>query len=262
MSRCSRISLVVRFAGKQKARPAIAPLVNLGIPKFDRNFSRPCAIIQWLTSTCDGFQMQHDTNMQSIVHILDDDDSLRRALDSLLRSVGLQTRTYGSVQEFLDANREDRPGCMVVDVRLPGLSGLDFHEQLASFGIHMPAVLITGHGDIPMSVRAMKAGAVDFLAKPFRDQDMLDAVAVALKRDTDRRTTDSVTALVRDRFATLSPREQQVMMLVTSGKMNKQVAGDLGLSEITVKIHRGSAMRKMSARTLADLVRMADIFKT
>jgi FixJ family two-component response regulator len=208
------------------------------------------------------FEMQHDANMQSIVHIVDDDDSLRCALDSLLRSVGLQTRTYGSAQEFLDAKREDQPGCMVVDVRLPGLSGLDFHEQLANFGIHLPAVLITGHGDIPMSVRAMKAGAIDFLAKPFRDQDMLDAVAVALRRDSDRRTADSGTALVKDRFATLSPREQQVMMLVTAGKMNKQVAGELGLSEITVKIHRGSAMRKMAARTLADLVRMADSLKT
>lgn len=206
--------------------------------------------------------MQHDANMQPIVHIVDDDDSLRRALDSLLRSVGLQTRTYGSVQEFLDAKREDRPGCMVVDVRLPGLSGLDFHEQLVNFGVQLPAVLITGHGDIPMSVRAMKAGAVDFLAKPFRDQDMLDAVTVALRRDTDRRSADSGTALVRDRFAALSPREQQVMMLVTAGKMNKQVAGDLGLSEITVKIHRGAAMRKMAARTLADLVRMADTLKT
>jgi FixJ family two-component response regulator len=208
------------------------------------------------------YEMQHDANLQPIVHIVDDDDSLQRALDSLLRSVGLQTRTYGSAREFLDSKREDQPGCMVVDVRLPGLSGLDFQEQLANFGIRMPTVLITGHGDIPMTVRAMKAGAVDFLAKPFRDQDMLDAVAVALKRDTDRRTADSATALVRDRFATLSPREQQVMMLVTSGKMNKQVAGDLGLSEITVKIHRGAAMRKMSARTLADLVRMADTFKT
>jgi FixJ family two-component response regulator len=206
--------------------------------------------------------MQHDTNLQSTVHIVDDDDSLRRALDSLLRSVGLKTQTYGSVQEFLDTKCEDRPGCMVVDVRLPGLSGLDFQEQLANFGIRMPTVLITGHGDIPMSVRAMKAGAIDFLAKPFRDQDMLDAVAVALRRDSDRRTADSGTALVKDRFATLSPREQQVMMLVTAGKMNKQVAGELGLSEITVKIHRGSAMRKMAARTLADLVRMADCLKT
>jgi FixJ family two-component response regulator len=206
--------------------------------------------------------MQHDTNMQSIVHIVDDDNSLRSALDSLLRSVGLQTRSYGSVREFLDAKRDDRPGCMVVDVRLPGISGLDFHEQLAEFGIYMPAVLITGHGDIPMSVRAMKAGAVDFLAKPFRDQDMLDAVALALKRDADRRAADSGTALVKERFATLSPREQQVMMRVTAGKMNKQVAGDLGLSEITVKIHRGAAMRKMAARTLADLVRMADTLKT
>jgi FixJ family two-component response regulator len=212
-------------------------------------------------STFLDFEMQHDAKLQPIVYIVDDDDSLRRALDSLLRSVGLQTRTYGSAREFLDSKREDQPGCMVVDVRLPGLSGLDFQEQLANFGVHLPAVIITGHGDIPMSVRAMKAGAVDFLAKPFRDQDMLDAVAVALKRDTDRRTAERGTAMVKDRFATLSPREQQVMMLVTAGKMNKQVAGELGLSEITVKIHRGAAMRKMNARTLADLVRMADTLK-
>jgi FixJ family two-component response regulator len=212
-------------------------------------------------STFLDFEMQHDAKLQPIVYIVDDDDSLRRALDSLLRSVGLQTRAYGSAREFLDSKREDQPGCMVVDVRLPGLSGLDFQEQLANFGVHLPAVIITGHGDIPMSVRAMKAGAVDFLAKPFRDQDMLDAVAVALKRDTDRRTAERGTAMVKDRFATLSPREQQVMMLVTAGKMNKQVAGELGLSEITVKIHRGAAMRKMNARTLADLVRMADTLK-
>jgi FixJ family two-component response regulator len=184
---------------------------------------------------------------------------LRRALDSLFRSVGLGTRTYSTAREFLDAKPDRAPGCLVLDVRLPGMSGLDFQEQLAGLGIRLPVVLITGHGDIPMSVRAMKAGAVDFLPKPFRDQDMLDAVAAAIERDAKRRAADGDAAQVRDRFATLSPREQQVMMLVTAGKMNKQVAGDLGLSEITVKIHRGSAMRKMGARTLADLVRMADL---
>jgi FixJ family two-component response regulator len=198
----------------------------------------------------------------AIVHIIDDDESLRLAVDSLLRSVGLQTRTYGAAREFLDAKRDDVPGCLVLDVRLPGISGLDFQEQLSDHGIHMPAVLVTGHGDIPMSVRAMKAGAVDFLPKPFRDQDMLDAVMGAIARDRKRRSSDGEAAEVRNRFATLSPRERQVMMLVTAGKMNKQVAGDLELSEITVKIHRGSAMRKMGARTLADLVRMADALKT
>jgi FixJ family two-component response regulator len=197
----------------------------------------------------------------AVVHIIDDDESLRSALDSLLRSVGLETRVFGSVRQFLDAGPAEAPGCIVLDVRLPGMSGLDFQSQLADLGVHLPVVLITGHGDIPMSVRAMKAGAVDFLQKPFRDQDMIDAVSTAITRDRERRSSDSEQRNVRDRFATLSPREQQVMMLVTAGKMNKQVAGDLGLSEITVKIHRGSAMRKMGARTLADLVRMAETLK-
>jgi FixJ family two-component response regulator len=198
---------------------------------------------------------------QALVHIVDDDESLRHAMNSLFRSVGLETRTYGSAQEFLDAKREDVPGCLVLDVRLPGISGLDFQSQLGAFGIPLPVILITGHGDVPMSVRAMKAGAVDFLSKPFRDQDLLDAVTTAIERDRKRRAADGGANLLRDRFLTLSPREQQVMLLVTSGKMNKQVAGDLGLSEITVKIHRAAAMRKMGARTLADLVRMADALK-
>ncbi len=206
--------------------------------------------------------MSLNANDPAVVHIVDDDESLRRALDSLFRSVDLGTKTYGSAREFLETKRDDRPGCLVLDVRLPGISGLEFQEQLAGHGVHLPVVLITGHGDIPMSVRAMKAGAVDFLPKPFRDQDMLDAVTAAIERDRKRRTSDGDAAQVRDRFATLSPREQQVMMLVTTGKMNKQVAGDLGLSEITVKIHRGAAMRKMGARTLADLVRMADSLKS
>jgi FixJ family two-component response regulator len=204
-------------------------------------------------------QQQHEN---PVVHIVDDDDALRRVLDRLFRSVGLHTRCYGSTGEFLDAKRVNAPGCLILDVRLPGVSGLDFQEQLADLGIHVPVILMTGHGDIPMSVRAMKAGAVDFLAKPFRDQDMLDAVTAAIDRDRKRRAKDGEAARVVDCFATLTPREQQVMMLVTSGKMNKQVAGDLGLSEVTVKIHRGAAMRKMGARTLADLVRMADALKT
>ena len=205
--------------------------------------------------------MPQQTIEKSIVHIVDDDESLRRAMESLCRSVGLQTRAYGSAQEFLDAKREDVPGCLVLDVRLPGMSGLDFQSQLDELGIHLPVILVTGHGDIPMSVRAMKAGAVDFLPKPFRDQDLLDGVAAAIERDRRRRAVDGGAHILRDRFLTLSPREQQVMMLVTTGKMNKQVAGDLGLSEITVKIHRAAAMRKMAARTLADLVRMADALK-
>jgi FixJ family two-component response regulator len=193
-----------------------------------------------------------------VVHIVDDDDSLRCGLESLLRSVGLSARTYGSVQDFLKADRLDGPGCIVLDVRLPGTNGLDFQEGLAALGIHLPVVLMTGHGDIPMSVRAMKAGAVDFLPKPFRDQDMIDAVTAAVNRDRLQRESATQAVAVVDRYATLSPREREVMALVTAGKMNKQIAADLGLSEVTVKIHRGAAMRKMGARSLADLVRMAD----
>lgn len=202
--------------------------------------------------------MPHESETKSIVHIVDDDESLRNALDSLLRSVGMETRAYGSVQDFQNASGLDLPGCLVLDVRLPGISGLDFQSQLAARGILLPVVLITGHGDIPMSVKAMKAGAVDFLAKPFRDQDILDAVAAAIDRDRKQRILDNEIATLRRRFETLSPREKQVMMMVTAGKLNKQVAGDLGLSVITIKIHRGAAMRKMAARSLADLVRMAD----
>ena len=205
--------------------------------------------------------MAQETIEQSIVYIVDDDESFRRAVDSLCRSVGLRTRTYASARDFLDAKQGELAGCLVLDVRLPGISGLDFQSQLAGLGINLPVILVTGHGDIQMSVRAMKAGAVDFLSKPFRDQELLDAVTAAIERDRKRRMADGGVDLIRDRFLTLSPRERQVMMLVTAGKMNKQVAGDLGLSEITVKIHRGAAMRKMGARTLADLVRMADTLK-
>jgi FixJ family two-component response regulator len=194
----------------------------------------------------------------AVVHIIDDDASLRDALDSLFRSTGLVTRLYDSVDAFMQSEAVDAPGCLVLDVRLPGMSGLDFQQRLEDLGVRLPAVLMTGHGDIPMSVRAMKAGAVDFLAKPFRDQEMLDAVAAALERDRARRAMDGKADALKARFETLSPRERQVMSLVAAGKMNKQVAGDLALSEITVKIHRGSAMRKMGAKTLADLVRMAE----
>lgn len=193
-----------------------------------------------------------------IVHIIDDDASLRGALQALFRSVGLASQAHGSPAEFLSAKVGDEPGCLVLDIRMPGLNGLDFQAQLAEHGIRLPVVLMTGHGDVPMSVRGMKAGAVDFLTKPFRDQDMLDAVEAALTRDRERRATSSKSDALRAQFATLSPREQQVMAHVAAGKMNKQVAGELELSEITVKIHRGSAMRKMGARSLADLVRMAE----
>jgi FixJ family two-component response regulator len=195
---------------------------------------------------------------QPTVHVIDDDVSLREALEMLLPSVGLDVRTYVSVQEFLDADAHDGLGCIVLDVRLPGISGLDFQSRRDGFGVHLPIVLMTGHSDVPMSVRAMKAGAVDFLPKPFRDQDMIDAVMTAIERDRERRAAGSGAADIRDRFATLSRREQQVMTLVTAGKLNKQVAFDLGLSEITVKTYRGAVMQKMAARTFADLVRMAD----
>lgn len=196
-----------------------------------------------------------------VVHILDDDELLRCALDSLFRSVGLTVRTYHSTQEFLDSDLLDSPGCLVLDIRLPGANGLDFQEALAGLGISLPVVLMTGHGDIPMCVRAMKAGAVDFLAKPFRDQDIIDAVTAAINRDRLQRLSEKQAVSVVDRYATLSPREREVMALVTAGKLNKQIAAEIGLSEVTVKIHRGAAMRKMGARSLADLVRMADVLK-
>jgi FixJ family two-component response regulator len=197
-------------------------------------------------------------NEQAIVHVIDDDVSLREALSLMLPSVGLKVRAYASVQEFLDAGAHDGPGCIILDVRLPGISGLDFQSRRHGFGVDLPIVLMTGYGDVPMSVRAMKAGAIDFLPKPFRDQDMIDAVMAALERDRERRAGNGAAADIRNRYTSLSERERQVMTLVTAGKMNKQVAFDLGLSEITVKTHRGAVMQKMAARSFADLVRMAD----
>ena len=193
----------------------------------------------------------------AVVHVVDDDESVRAALHRLLRSVGLRPAPHASVSEFLAAKKPDVPGCLVLDVRMPGISGLEFQEKLSGLGIRLPVILMTGHGDIPMSVRGMKAGAVDFLTKPFRDQDMLDAVTTAIRRDRARRDAEATIIGLREKFITLSPREREVMHLVTAGKMNKEVAADLGLSEITVKVHRGAAMRKMGAPTLADLVRMA-----
>lgn len=197
-----------------------------------------------------------------LIHIVDDDLSMRRVLESLFRSVGLECSTFANVREFLDAHQPDQPGCLVLDVRLPGVNGLDFQAQMERHGVSLPVIMITGYGDIPISVRAMKAGAVDFLAKPFRDQDMLDAVAIAIARDGAARLAKGDHARVQTLFATLSPREAQVMALVTAGRLNKQIAGDLGLSEITVKIHRGSVMRKMGVRTLADLVRLGETLRS
>lgn len=196
-----------------------------------------------------------------IVHVIDDDASLRDALDSLFRSVGLATRLYGSAQEFLDARQANVPGCMVLDVRLPGLSGLDFQAKLGETHIRMPVIVMTGHGDIPMTVRAMKAGAVDFLTKPFRDQDMLDAVGKAIERDRARRADERGHDALRALFETLTQRERQVMAHAAAGLMNKQIAHELSLSEITVKIHRGNAMRKMGAKSFADLVKMAEALR-
>jgi len=205
--------------------------------------------------------MPFPTSERAVVHIVDDDASMHGALEGLFESVGLDTRIYAAAGEFLAVRFVDKPGCIVIDVRLPDMNGLDFHTELIQRGVRLPVIMITGYGDIPMSVRAMKRGAVDFLPKPFRDQDMLDAVMTAIERDRRRRTVDGDVSRMHQRFGTLTPREQQVMLLVTAGKMNKQVAGDLGISEITVKVHRGAAMRKMGARTLADLVRMAEVVR-
>ncbi|OAF19365.1 response regulator transcription factor [Bradyrhizobium neotropicale] len=200
----------------------------------------------------------HPPSAKSIVIIVDDDAGIRTSLDSLFRSVGLETRLFGSPAELLGGQLPDRPGCIVLDVRLPGVSGLDLQGQLAQQGIGYPIIFMTGHGDIPMSVRAMKAGAVDFLSKPFRDQDMLDAVTAALARDAQRRAEATAKEDIRAQYETLTAREREVMGYVTAGLMNKQVAGLIGLSEITVKIHRGNVMRKMGVRSLADLVRKAE----
>jgi len=194
----------------------------------------------------------------SVVIIVDDDASIRASLDSLFRSVGLETRLFGSPAELLGGVMPDKPACIVLDVRLPGVSGLDLQGQLTRQGIRYPIIFMTGHGDIPMSVRAMKAGAVDFLSKPFRDQDMLDAVTAALERDAQRRAEAATKEDIRIQYESLTAREREVMGHVTAGLMNKQVAGLIGLSEITVKIHRGNVMRKMEVRSLADLVRKAE----
>ncbi|WP_116828436.1 response regulator transcription factor [Pseudomonas syringae] len=198
---------------------------------------------------------------EPIIYVLDDDLSVRSSLEDLLASVGLRSMLFGSTREFLDTPRPDAPGCLILDIRMPGMSGLDFQEHMARSGISLPVIFITGHGDIPMSVRAMKAGAVEFLTKPFRDQDLLDAIQQGLAQDSSQRQSAAVEAELRRRHASLNLGEQQVMELVVSGLLNKQIAARLNVSEITVKVRRGSVMRKMEADSLADLVKFAERLK-
>jgi len=195
---------------------------------------------------------------QSVVYVIDDDPSMRDTLEDLFRSVGLEVRVFASTQEFLAARRPDAPACLVLDVRLPGQSGLDFQRGLAASGLDLPIVFITGHGDVPMAVQAMKAGAIEFLTKPFRDQDLLDAIQAGIERDRARRRDAPLVAELRTRLESLTERERQIMALVAIGQLNKQIAAELAVSQMTVKVHRGQIMRKMRANSLPELVRMAD----
>ena len=197
-------------------------------------------------------------NVAGVVFVIDNDPSIRAALEDLIGSIGLAVRLFASPKEFLASERPDAPGCLVLDVRLPGMSGLTFQKELARMGVDLPVIFVTGHGDVRMSVRAMKAGAVDFLVKPFRDQDLLDAIQVAIGRDRETRREAVQVAELRERYATLTSRERQILTLVVVGLANKQTAAELELSEMTVKVHRGQVMRKMQAGSVPELVRMAD----
>lgn len=203
--------------------------------------------------------MKRQTPVKSVVFVIDDDASMRDSLESLLRSVDLTVELFGSTEDFLRTERPDVPCCLVLDVRLPGRSGLEFQNELARAGTDMPVIFLTGHGDIPMTVQAMKAGAVEFLTKPCRDQDLIDAVRLSLARDQERREQRKYLASLKADFATLTAREREVMSFVAAGLVNKQIAGEMDISEVTVKMHRGNVMRKMKARSLAELVRMADL---
>jgi FixJ family two-component response regulator len=204
-------------------------------------------------------ELKETVEEQKVVYVIDDDTSTRESLKSLFSSVGLHVEAFGSAPDFFRKKLPDAAICLVVDVRLPGLSGLDFQVELTKANIDVPIIFITGHGDIAMTVKAMKAGAVEFLTKPIREQDLLDAVKLGLEKDETRRKGQKTTSIVRSLFESLTPREQEVIRLVTAGLMNKQIAAEMGVSEITVKVHRGNVMRKMKANSLADLVRMADM---
>jgi len=199
-----------------------------------------------------------NSEARSTVLVIDDDEDLRSSVGRLLRSVGLNTQLFASIPDFVESERPNTPACLVLDVRLPGKSGLDFQRELATANTHLPIIFITGHGDIPMTVQAMKEGAIEFLTKPFREQDLLDAIQLGLERDRSRRKEETALGDLRARFETLSVREREVMVHVVRGRLSKQIAGDLGISETTIKVHRSNLMRKMKVRSLSELTRMAD----